>query len=93
MDDTLAHLKAGIRKFRTEVYPEQADTFKQAVSVPQAPHALIITCADSRIDAETITSSGVGDVFVTRNIGNLVSGLWPRCSEVSARSSNTRSVR
>ncbi|SFR99119.1 carbonic anhydrase [Granulicella pectinivorans] len=84
MEDILSQLKAGIRRFRTEVYPEQAEKFQTAATTPQTPHALIITCADSRIDAESITSSGVGDVFITRNIGNLVPPYGEMLGGVSA---------
>jgi len=38
----------------------------------QQPHALFITCADSRIDPELITQSGPGEIFVFRNIGNMI---------------------
>ncbi len=84
MANTLDRLKEGYGKFRSEIYPAQADTFREAVSKPQAPQALIITCADSRIDAETITGSGVGDLFVTRNIGNLVPAYGEMLGGVSA---------
>ncbi|RXH54874.1 carbonic anhydrase [Granulicella sibirica] len=84
MNNVLAQLKDGIRKFRTEVYPEQADAFQHAASTPQTPHALVITCADSRIDAETITSSSTGDIFITRNIGNLVPAYGEMLGGVSA---------
>ena len=84
MKTTLDRLKEGYRRFRTEIYPAQVETFRAAVSRPQAPHALIITCADSRIDAETITGSGVGDLFVTRNIGNLVPAYGEMLGGVSA---------
>jgi carbonic anhydrase len=84
MDDVLSQLKEGIRRFRTEVYPDQAEKFQIAATTPQQPHALIITCADSRIDAEAITSSGVGDVFITRNIGNLVPPYGEMLGGVSA---------
>ena len=40
--------------------------------LPQKPHSLIVACADSRVDVETITNSGPGDIFITRNIGNMV---------------------
>lgn len=84
MSDVLAELKAGIRKFRTEVYPKNKATYLKAVSEPQRPHALFITCADSRLDPESITQSGTGDIFVTRNIGNLVPAYGEMMGGVSA---------
>ena len=84
MDEIFERLKEGVRRFQTEVYPQQAEIFAQAVSEGQRPHTLFITCADSRIDPVAITSSGPGEVFVTRNIGNMVPAYGEMLGGVSA---------
>jgi carbonic anhydrase len=71
-DSVLERLKAGARKFYAEVHAEKREQYRRAAATPQKPHTLIIACADSRVDVEAITSSGPGEVFVARNVGNMV---------------------
>ena len=84
MDAVLEERKAGYRRFRKDIYPNHEQEYIKAASVPQTPHALIVTCADSRIDPEMITQSRPGDIFVTRNVGNLVPAYGEMLGGVSA---------
>jgi carbonic anhydrase len=61
----------GVRKFQREVYPQHRDLFER-LATGQQPHALFITCADSRIVPDLITQSNPGDLFICRNAGNMV---------------------
>jgi carbonic anhydrase len=83
-DGVLEQLKDGVRRFQNEVYPERAEMYAQAANEPQRPHTLFITCADSRIDPNEITATGTGEVFVTRNIGNMVPAYGEMLGGVSA---------
>jgi len=70
-DEILEGLKSGVRRFRGEVYPERAEVYARAATESQ-PHTLFIACADARVDPIELTQSGPGEVFVLRNIGNMV---------------------
>lgn len=82
--NTLDRLKEGIHRFQTEVYPQHSAEYEYAATHPQKPHTLIITCADSRIDIETVTHSQPGEVFVARNVGNMVPAYGEVIGGVSA---------
>lgn len=84
MHDVLSQLKTGILRFQTGVYPEQAELYRKAASEPQEPHTLFVACADSRIDPELITQSKPGELFVLRNIGNLIPAYGEMMGGVSA---------
>ena len=80
----LDRLKNGIRRFQAEVHAENATDYARLGSTPQQPHTLIIACADSRVDVEKLTNSGPGEVFVARNIGNMVPAYGEMLGGVSA---------
>jgi carbonic anhydrase len=84
IEDSRKRLFAGVRRFQREVYPERSAEYQKVAREGQKPHALFITCADSRIDPELITQSGPGEIFVARNIGNMVPAYGEVLGGVSA---------
>ena len=64
-------LRTGVERYRRTVKPLYADLF-QELAEGQKPHTLLITCSDSRINPSLITGTDPGELFIVRNIGNVV---------------------
>jgi carbonic anhydrase len=61
----------GFEHFRHQVFPHQRELFKKLAS-GQSPGTMFITCADSRVMPELMFNAQPGELFVYRNIGNIV---------------------
>ncbi|WP_395069853.1 carbonic anhydrase [Paraburkholderia silvatlantica] len=79
----LLHLLDGVDEFTHHVFPGNKELF-HSLAYTQAPHTLFITCADSRVSPEMITQAKPGDLFVCRNIGNIVPAYGEMLGGVSA---------
>lgn len=66
----------GIVDFRREVRPGYRETFAQ-LALGQQPDCLFIACSDSRVVPNLFASTEPGDLFVARNVGNLVPPAGP----------------
>lgn len=66
-----ADLLAGYHRFRSVGYKRQLDRWSE-LSQGQAPKVMVIACSDSRVDPAQIFDTSPGEIFVVRNIANLV---------------------
>jgi carbonic anhydrase len=69
-------LLAGIAEFRRNVRPSYREKFAQ-LALGQSPDCLLVACSDSRVVPNLFASTEPGDMFVVRNVGNIV----PPCDD------------
>ncbi|WP_136658009.1 carbonic anhydrase [Nitratireductor sp. XY-223] len=70
-------LLAGYDRFMNGRYDEERERYRELAEKGQKPQTLVIACCDSRAAPETIFNSGPGELFVVRNVANLVPPYAP----------------
>ncbi|MDE2581604.1 MAG: carbonic anhydrase [Rhodospirillales bacterium] len=70
-------LIAGYRRFRADLWPRRRQLLEQLAEHGQHPRAMVIACADSRVDPAMIFDAAPGEIFVIRNVANLVPPCQP----------------
>ncbi len=76
-------LVRGIVEFRNKIQPGDRDTFAK-LALGQSPDTLFVACSDSRVAPNVFASTEPGDMFVVRNVGNLI----PECGEAGVSESD-----
>ncbi|NOT19680.1 MAG: carbonic anhydrase [Sideroxydans sp.] len=71
----IKQLIEGFRRFRHEHFAEHDTLYQQLVEQGQTPQVLVVACCDSRVDPALVFNCHPGDLFVIRNVANLVPPL------------------
>ena len=71
------HLLDGYRTFTSQRLPTEQSRYRDLSVRGQSPEVMVIGCCDSRVSPEVIFDAGPGELFVMRNIANLVPVYQP----------------
>lgn len=74
---TINKLIKGFKSFRETYYEEQPDFYRLLVEKGQRPKVMVIACSDSRVNPSIIAKADPGELFIVRNVANLVPPYAP----------------
>ena len=73
----MERLIEGYHQFRATQWPERRAMFERLATRGQSPLTMVIACSDSRVDPTMIFNAQPGELFVLRNVANLVPPYQP----------------
>ena len=71
----MSRLADGVHAFQEQYFATHRELYAQLAEAGQQPETLFITCSDSRVVPNLLTSAAPGELFIVRNIGNIVPAL------------------
>ena len=77
MVDAIDRLVAGFRGFRARYYEQRPERMRELSDRGQSPEVMLIACSDSRVDPALLLDSEPGELFIVRNVANLVPPYGP----------------